>query len=440
MGNRRLGVVAQAQGELQDIGGQLFYQNLGSRLNWSLVAGRSPYRSGRRGVEDVVVDGNQALLLREQVFRTFVSQVGGGVAYPFSRARRIEANASFTHYGFGAEENRFLCNVTGQSCQQVGESDLEGLARNPLNLFQTSAAYVGDWSNFAFTGPVSGGRCRFAVEPTFGDLQFTSALADYRRYIFLRPLTVAVRGLHYGRYGPDSENREFLTPLFLGSEDMVRGYGVSSFRSTECSGMNGGTGCPEFDRLIGSRIGVGSVELRFPLFGSEDFGLVSFPYLPITIGAFFDVGVAWTADESPDLEFVTSSTGTANQRGGADGATAFRRAAGATHPGPRGILQGGVRRDLEPVPCQPTPGLRSRIRRAPRIQPGRAGCPGVHATQARRTGRRGRGPVGLRGGDRVRGSWTHPPDPARQDPVGATHRRLLNLTGRRPQFGRGGAR
>lgn len=308
LGDRRLGVLAQAQGELQDLGGQVFYEDREDRLNWGVIAGRVPYRSGQRAVERVSPGGQQALLVRDRIFRTFVNQAGAQVAYPFSRARRVEAQVSFTRYTFGAEERQFLCDPSGASCEQLGEVDLEELERPAVNLYQTNAAYVGDWTNFGFTGPVAGGRFRFEIEPTFGDLQFTSALADYRRYFFWRPVTLAVRGLHYGRYGQDSEDRQFLTPLFLGSGDLVRGYSTRSFRSSECSGMSGGDGCPEFDRLIGSRIGVGSLELRLPLFGTEDFGLVSFPFLPTTIGAFFDAGVAWTSDEGPELDFATRST------------------------------------------------------------------------------------------------------------------------------------
>ncbi|MFW5950874.1 MAG: BamA/TamA family outer membrane protein [Gemmatimonadota bacterium] len=307
LGNRTLGVHAMAQGELQDLGGQVFYENREDRLNWGVVAGRVPYRSGRRQVEPV--EGQRNVLVTDQIFRTYLNQAGAQIAYPFSRARRAEASASYTLYTYDAEAQQFLCTPTGAECDQVDEFPLEELEPEAVSLFQATAAYVGDWANFAFTGPVVGGRYRFELEPTFGDIQFTTALADYRRYFFWRPVTLAVRGLHYGRYGEDADNRRFLSPLFLGAAGLVRGYTTSSFRSDECSGLNGGNGCPEFDRLIGSRIGVASAELRIPLLGVPEFGLFTFPLLPTTVGAFFDAGVAWTGDESPELEFATESTG-----------------------------------------------------------------------------------------------------------------------------------
>src|SRR6185436_16675343 len=104
----------------------------------------------------------------------------------------------------------------------------------PLTMTNTAAALVFDTSNFGATSPVSGQRYRFEVAPTFGSLQFTSATADYRRYFMPAPFyTVAVRGLHYGRYGTGGDD-ERLFPLYLGYPNLVRGYDVGSFQQTEC--------------------------------------------------------------------------------------------------------------------------------------------------------------------------------------------------------------
>ncbi len=305
LGDHTLAVQAQAQGEIQDLGAQVMYEDREDRINWGLLAGRVPYRSGRRVVEPT--DDQTGLVVRNQIYRTNLNQLGGRVAYPFSRTHRVEATGAYTLYTFNAQENIFVCGPQGQSCNQVAQESLD-LNVDPIHLGSATAAFVGDWANFAFTGPVLGARYRFEVAPTFGDFQYTTALADYRRYFFFRPATLAVRGLHYGRYGTDSERSDFLSPLFLGYTGMVRGYTMSSFSPSECSGANGGSGCPEFDRLVGSRIALTSAELRLPLLGTEAFGLLSFPFLPTTVGAFFDAGTAWTADESPVLEFTTNST------------------------------------------------------------------------------------------------------------------------------------
>ena len=65
----------------------------------------------------------------------------------------------------------------------------------------------------------------------------------------------------------------------------------------------------EFDRLVGSRIGVVNFELRLPFFGSDRLGLINFPYLPTDLVGFFDAGVAWSRGVDPELKFERRSIG-----------------------------------------------------------------------------------------------------------------------------------
>src|SRR5262249_51233979 len=119
---------------------------------------------------------------------------------------------------------------------------------------------------FGPTSPILGQRYRFEVSPTFGGLRYTAVLADYRRYLMpVRPVTLAGRLLHYGRYGSGGADRR-ITPLFIGYPSLVRGYDVNSFSASEC-GRTGAPTCPVFDQLVGSRIAVGNLEVRLPLLG-----------------------------------------------------------------------------------------------------------------------------------------------------------------------------
>ncbi|MDX1632976.1 MAG: BamA/TamA family outer membrane protein, partial [Thermoanaerobaculia bacterium] len=95
-----------------------------------------------------------------------------------------------------------------------------------------------------------------------------------------------------------------------GFERYVRGYHAGSFESSaECTPVPGSPdACPEIDRLIGSRMAVGNLELRVPVIGVEEFGLLDWGFIPTEITLFTDAGVAWTEDESPDLEFAREST------------------------------------------------------------------------------------------------------------------------------------
>ena len=298
LGDRVVGATVQAGGELQDIGAQVVYQYL--RRRWNLAAGAAhvPFLTGRAAYSQDPETG--LTVVEQQLFRVFYDQLIGIAQYPFRITQRFETSLAFNRQSFSFERRLLFYDQLGRF---VGErrEDLE--APDAVNYVQGSAALVGDNSFFGFTSPVAGSRYRFEASPVFGGLTFQTALADYRRYFFMRPLTLAFRGMHYGRYGTDAEH-ERLQPLFLGYETLIRGYSFGSFDPAECTRDATGAGtCPEFDRLIGSRLAVFNAELRIPLFGPEVLALINLPFLPVEVSPFFDAGVAWTAAESPDLRF-----------------------------------------------------------------------------------------------------------------------------------------
>jgi outer membrane protein assembly factor BamA len=168
---------------------------------------------------------------------------------------------------------------------------------------------VYDQSLFGPVGPILGQRFRFEAGQTAGSLSFTNVLLDYRRYFSpFRPITLALRGVHMGRYGSGAEDVR-MSPLFLGYSYLVRGYDVDSFDAQECgAGFLQGS-CPAFERLLGSRLLVGNAELRFPLLGVFT-GDYKYGPIPMEGFLFADGGVAWKAGTRPDLSkrssFVTS--------------------------------------------------------------------------------------------------------------------------------------
>ncbi len=103
------------------------------------------------------------------------------------------------------------------------------------------------------------------------------------------------------RLGDHILNR--LQPLFMGYQQVIRGYNSGSFATTECrpnafdsSSFVGSSTCPQFDQLFGSRMLVGNFEIRFPLF--RGIGLRSPPgFPPLTLAVFFDAGVAWWSED-----------------------------------------------------------------------------------------------------------------------------------------------
>jgi outer membrane protein assembly factor BamA len=139
------------------------------------------------------------------------------------------------------------------------------------------------------------------VAPTLGDVNFTGILADYRRYLMpVRPYTLAFRALHYGRYGSGGGD-ERLQPLFVGYPNLVRGYDVNSFSSIECGIDQPNGECPVFDQMLGTRIAVANLELRFPPFGAFG-GKGLYGPIPLELFGFAEAGLAWNEGDKKSFD------------------------------------------------------------------------------------------------------------------------------------------
>ena len=297
LGDRTLGATVQMNGEFEDFGAQVLFLNRKHRWNWGIAAEQIPYRIGSFG--QGLVDTPQGTLFAQQqlIERQINTGLAGILAYPFSRASRFELQGGARRINFDTElRTEYFDPATGQFLGRE-EEDLED--PDPLHLGEFSAALVYDTSVSGVTSPILGQRYRLEVGQTTGTLQFTTLLADYRRYLMpFQPITLAARGMHYGRFGGDSEDGR-MQPLFIGYPQFVRGYDVGSFTASECAEGPAGS-CDAFDRLIGSRLLVGNFEVRAPLwglFGGDNF----YGPLPIELAAFFDYGVAWTGDSKPEI-------------------------------------------------------------------------------------------------------------------------------------------
>ena len=303
LGNRNLAFALNANGQLRDFGGEGMYQNVGHRLVWAVDVSHTPYASAFAAVSPV--QGSSNSYVYEQIIqRVYFDQASVVTQYPLSVTKRLEFTVGYNRLAFNNQVQQFLV----QNNQVVDQQQFDSTGGPSVHYGQATAAFVGDNSFNGFTGPISGYRYRFQGSPTVGDFKFVTALADIRKYFFAKPMTLALRGIHIGRYGGDSESNQ-LYPLFVGDPSIVRGYDANSFDvATECTQSAGSTGCAEFDRLIGSRIAAFNAELRIPLFGPSQFGLIRTPLFPVDIAPFLDAGVAWTRAQSPKLEFATNST------------------------------------------------------------------------------------------------------------------------------------
>ena len=313
LGNHNLAIVAQANGTIKDIGGQISYLNQKNRFNYGGAAGHIPILYGyiTQGFEPIFDENGEligAIPTFDQIFRRiFIDQLDLVGSYPLSSTRRIEVSGGFARYAEDIEIRRYIQGFGGiTQAERINRDDLEG---DPFYFFQAGAAFVGDNSSFGFTSPVRGGRFRFQLAPYVGSDDYLRILGDYRKYFFAKPFTFAIRGLHVGNYGAredlatqssSSFDSNIFTRQYLGYPNylgFVRGYSFNSFEPDECTPTINGT-CGETDRLFGTRIALASAELRVPLFGASGFGLINFPYLPTEINFFFDAGLAWNSEDN----------------------------------------------------------------------------------------------------------------------------------------------
>ena len=297
LGDHQLVTQAQINGRVQDFAGLLAYQNRRSRWNWTVAAQRIPYVTGAFAAYFDNVGGQPVYVEEIERFRQTTTELSGVVAYPFNRSQRVEFSAGAEQIGFSHElKRRAIFTNTGSV---AFDSTINFGAPNGLTLGVGSLALVHDNSFFGATSPLLGDRWRLEVSPTVGSLQFLTALADYRRYVMpVRPFTIAGRVLHVGRYGRDADDGR-MYPFFIGYPSLVRGYDIGSIDASECSTVT--STCPVFDQLLGSRLLVGNVELRFPPFGLLGLGGGYYGFLPVEAALFYDAGVAWTSSEGAQL-------------------------------------------------------------------------------------------------------------------------------------------
>jgi Tol biopolymer transport system component len=316
LGDRLLGVGAQVGGALADFGGQLQYANLKHRWNWAASVEQIPYRieyltygaSAQPGQIEV------ADIIQRQTSRG----ASGVAAYPFSSSTRLEVTGGAHQLTFTQDAK--IGDYSADTLQLVSHREEQTTLARPLYLAEGSVALVHDSSYFGATSPVYGARYRFELGQNLGTLKYTSVLADWRQYFMpKRPVTLAFRLLHYGRYGQDAEDSE-LVGLYAGYPELVHGYGFGSFSPAECQSGSASPSCAVFDNLIGSRLLVANAEIRAPLLGLFR-GDIQYGRIPVEVAAFMDAGVTWTKDTLP--QFLGGTRKLLRSYGGAVRVNAF---------------------------------------------------------------------------------------------------------------------
>ena len=293
LGNNELATMLQVQtgGGFTNLAALVGYQNYRHRLNWGSSISQIPYTLTSFNSGYGYVDSTYAYIEQQYTWRQTNRDISANFAYPFSQVMRLEFSAAYDYISFDQRIETTAYDAYSGSEFYNHTDKLPSL--NSLGLVTPGVALVYDNSYYGATGPILGRRYRFEVDQSFGSISLTTVLGDYRRYFMpIRPFTLAFRLLHYGRYGTDAED-DRLTPLFIGYQDLVRGYDSGSFNGSECDSSGD---CPGFDRLFGSKIAIANFELRFPIFHVLGIGQGFYGILPIDTGVFYDAGIAWTND------------------------------------------------------------------------------------------------------------------------------------------------
>ncbi len=302
LGNRIVQIGGALNGRLAEA--QVFagYADQSNRLSWATGLSQDPlyfYAPSSVGVQATPgVPGDTSIVFSTRLRRLVVRNVFATAYYPFNRFNRAELSLNLVSVSDAVLEQRQLFDPLGK---YLGVNYQQTQNHPSIAYVAPTVALVHDNSLFGFVGPFAGSRYRLQVSPATGGWKFTGGVADLRKYLFVRPFTLAVRTLFFGRVGRDAS----VFPVFLGNTDLIRGYTAGSLIRHECLaqvsntapllGLStpGGTGCTELDQMIGSAIAVGNIELRFPLTRSLALGLLPIGFPPTEGALFYDAGIAW---------------------------------------------------------------------------------------------------------------------------------------------------
>ena len=282
LSERRLGAAVQVGNRLRDTAFAFRFLNQERRWNWGALAELEPGLGRYRRAATTEHNGEPALVKQTDYLQRMQLRAAALVAYPFNRGLRVEFTGGMRHATYHRDvRSQVSSAATGKVLSSLREESSGGL---PTTVAEVTAAIVHDTSLFGPTGPLLGSRYRFEIAPAIGNLSYTRVVADYRRYLMpVRPYTLAVRVLHQGRYGADGGDPRLLSG-FLGSSYLVRGHRTDQ---RVCQ-PDAARACG--DELLGSRMFVGNVELRVPIWGiwSRD---LDYGPLPADAFVFVDGGV-----------------------------------------------------------------------------------------------------------------------------------------------------
>lgn len=300
LGYHQLYAGVAMNGSFEDIAGQFAYMNTKKRINWGINLSHFPNQTGQYHTDNQLgeketMNGETYTGYRDELIlqRVFQERVGAFAMYPFSSTKRVEVGGAFEYYHQRVDQYYYYISPEGYT---LGSDKRKLTSEGSQVLANLNTAYVGDNAYFGLTSPLAGWRYRIGFEHYFGAYNFNTVLLDGRYYKRIKPITLAVRGMTYNRFGGNANNLDEVYPLFVAQTYFIRGY-TSNILYNDV---------PELvEWTVGSKLAVANFEVRLPLTGPKIIALLPSRALFTDLNFFVDSGMAWyTTDdlrsEDPD--------------------------------------------------------------------------------------------------------------------------------------------
>jgi len=292
LGNNHVAISGEVNGRLSEARAFVGYTNLSRRWQFSTGFSQGPYYF--LSSDSLSNAAEAGVALENQQITTYVARQAFGVtAYPFTRFTRMELGAGFNNI----DRSRWFVTRKVFGGSSAGGYSVDSTHRDPsLNYLDGQLALVSDNTLFGNTGPIMGRRFRFQVSPVVGSYNWIQYLADYRRYdpIIFNYLTIATRAYADLSIGPDETEFQ----KYIARPDYVRGYDRNSNFYLSCPVVGANPSNCSAVQLLGSRVAVANVELRFPVVRRVELGFLPFDLPPLDGLFFYDVGLAWSQGQS----------------------------------------------------------------------------------------------------------------------------------------------
>lgn len=317
--NQLSGTLAM-NGEIQDIGGQVFFLNQKRPLQFGASISHIPFQFFDPNLnqnpftilDTLASNGSITEAFVERSFRLtrlFIDRASVFAFKPFNTTTRLETGFTLSRFGFRVREygdvgfattdGQFIYNYLPQQQSRNRNIPLGNLPTEsqefyqPFNLNNFYLALVGDRTTFGTVAPLNGYRYRIQAGQNFGSTSFTEVLVDLRRYLYLKPLTIAGRFKYEGRLNAANLDRIlFLNPLSLAFPWNMHGLNGGGLQIQQFFND------PNTNRFRGDQMAFANFELRYPLTGPDRLALINLNVIPSDLNFFFDAGMVGTVSAS----------------------------------------------------------------------------------------------------------------------------------------------